>query len=264
MDLDGHNLLMFWLEAEQFAEYTGNARECLDRARGMVERHLGLTPCVGEVSLDSDDGGNSGRSIVVPEFASDSSRSSRTRNTTLMLTQRVRQQLRQAVSADGDGSSSMSNRLLNYPGHDDDDDDEWCGGGSYGSGGSGAGCSMPSEDEDASIDPEEDAVVGDRWGRYGAQSKTRHYHAGPRWSGARWQLKAAAHSEASARLACATVNLFAEAQALAGAQVNGSTALRTCSDVFEGYREVLGIRYRIGVGRARAMARSRTCVLLRC
>ena len=215
MDLGGHNLLMFWLEAEQFAEYTGNARECFDRARGMVERHLGLTPRDGEVSLNIDDGGNSGLRISVTEFTSDSSRSSRARNTTLALTQRVRQQLLQAVNA-----NSCIGPM------DDDDDDEWSDGGSYGSGGSGVGCTMPSEDEDASVDPEEDAVVGDRWGRYGAQSKKQHYRAGPKRSGAQWRLKAAAHSEATARLASATVNLFAEAQALAGAQVKLLTSKR--------------------------------------
>jgi len=221
MDLGGHNLLMFWLEAEQFAEYTGNARECLDRARGMVERHLGLSIRDNEVNGDSDDV----EKRDVHESAS--SRSVRARNTALALTRRVRQKLRQAVYTDGGDSSSTSGGRWCDAGREDNDD-EWS---DYGAGGCGAGCSMLNEDEDVSIDLEEDAVVGDRWGRYGAQSKPKSKHRSSldRRSGAQWRLKVEAHNEATARLSCATVNLFAEAQALAGAQVRCNT---TCAHMY--------------------------------
>lgn len=222
MDLGGHNLLMFWLEAEQFAEYTGNAHDCLDRARGMVERHVGLTARGDERSSDEDEGEKGGAAGGLEATGGPPP----PLRTTLALTKRVRQRLRRAVSSvlpSGGGDSAGDDRWT-----DNDDDDEW-GDGSYGgAGASGVGYSGPGEDEDGGVDPEEDAVVGGRWGRFGAQSAKARRRGGRNcWRvaetrgrpGSARRLKAAARREATARLACATVNLFAEAQALAAAQV---------------------------------------------
>lgn len=214
MDLGGHNLLMFWLETEQFAEYTGNARDCLDRARGIVERHVGLTARNDDESSSDDEG----RQSSAVSWAEGSGGPPPPLRTTLALTKRVRQRLRRAVSSVLPGSG-RGNRAGNVGWTDDDEDGDW-GDGYGGAGGSDGGYGGPGEDEDGGVDPEEEAVVGAQWGRFGPQAKPRRRGGSRGWpGGATARLQAAAHREATARLACATVNVFAEAQALAAAQV---------------------------------------------
>ena len=81
VDRGGEKLLMFWLEAEQLAEFTGDAKDAYHRAHAFVDKYVGLEPKPGEGEEDSAGGDG--------------------KRTTPHLPSAVRQRLRQAVTAPG-------------------------------------------------------------------------------------------------------------------------------------------------------------------
>jgi hypothetical protein len=196
MDFGGHNLLMFWLEAEQFAEYTGDGRECFESAKGMVERYIGL---VGHDDDPSDD------EVVDDEECSSPPKLL----TTLALTRQVREKLRRSVSlmpaafsSSGTHRGSQGSNGGQWTDEETDDeiDNDGVGGRSL-----YAGAELGLHDWDESDEPcdeEERAVLGARWG---------HYKDGPRGG--------FAGPSAFGHLDCACSDLFGDAQAMVARQL---------------------------------------------
>jgi len=222
MDLGGHNILMFWLEAEQFAEFTGDARECLGRARGLVERYIGLS------SPDDDDDDDDDDADADYDYVGGSAKPDQAMKlrTTLALSRAVKERLRRAVSTvppkggvGAWGSAGFTTEEDNSSCEDYPDPD---------AGGSTGSLYDERVGSDGGEDEEANAVCGARWGRYGDQAPRRNPHrsrasssrrGGGGDSGKESPGVALARSEATARLLCASADLFCEAQAQAAAQL---------------------------------------------
>jgi hypothetical protein len=80
MDHGAHQLLMFWVEAEQFAEFTGDATACYEQAKALIDRYIGLVPSPDE------------------NTTKDLQKLSSKPRTTLALSSEVKKRLRDAVS----------------------------------------------------------------------------------------------------------------------------------------------------------------------
>lgn len=87
MDNNAHNLLMFWLEAEQFAEFTGDASSCFEQAKALIDRYIGLEPKPNE-----DD--------VIDSNHSEP-------RTTIALTKEIKSKLRGAVALNLDSNHNV-------------------------------------------------------------------------------------------------------------------------------------------------------------